>query len=56
MESSPEFRIDLVVSDSGQHEDAVFEAALALPADQRAAYLDQACSGKPARRRSLSQD
>ncbi|HUI07399.1 MAG TPA: serine/threonine-protein kinase, partial [Verrucomicrobiae bacterium] len=41
------------MSDSGQHEDAVFEAALALPADQRAAYLDRACSGQPDLRQSV---
>src|ERR1041385_3554994 len=33
------------MSDADQREEAVFEAALQLPADQRAAYLDQTCAG-----------
>jgi len=33
------------MSEVEQREEAVFEAALKLPADQRAAYLDKACSG-----------
>ena len=32
---------------------AILNAALELPADHRAAYLDQACAGKPALRRQV---
>src|SRR5438093_1381477 len=36
-----------------QREEAVFEAALQLPADQRAAYLDQSCAGDADLRRRV---
>jgi len=55
METRAKSRMGLVVSNSDQHEEAVFEAVVQLPSDRRAAHLDQAaCSGKPARRRNLS--
>ena len=34
-------------------EDVVFEAALQLPAAERAAYLDKACAGNPELRRRV---
>ena len=33
------------MNEAEQREEAVFEAALQLPADQRSAYLDQTCAG-----------
>src|SRR5215475_4979445 len=36
-----------------QREEAVFEAALKLPRDERAAYLDGACAGEPELRRRV---
>jgi eukaryotic-like serine/threonine-protein kinase len=36
-----------------QGEEAVFEAALQLPADQRGAYLDKTCAGDPETRRRV---
>src|SRR5262245_12094497 len=36
-----------------QREEAVFEAALHLPADQRAAHLDRTCAGDPELRRRV---
>jgi len=41
------------VSQSEQREEAVFEAALQLPAEQRAAYLDQTCTGDADLRRRV---
>ena len=36
------------MSEPDQREEALFEAALQLPPEQRGAYLDQACAGDPA--------
>jgi eukaryotic-like serine/threonine-protein kinase len=41
------------MNEPGQREEAVFEVALQLPADQRAAYLDNACAGDPELRRRV---
>src|SRR6266487_912602 len=41
------------MSDTEQREEAVFEAALQLPAGERAAYLDQACAGDAELRRRV---
>ena len=41
------------MSQSEQREEAVFEAALQLPADQRTAYLDRECAGDAELRRRV---
>ena len=41
------------MSDAEQREEAVFEAALRLPADQRTAYLDETCVGDADLRRRV---
>jgi len=41
------------VNDPPSPEIAVFAAALELPADQRGAYLDQACAGNASLRRQV---
>src|SRR5881296_2611593 len=41
------------MSDTEQREEAVFEAALQLPADQRPAYLDKTCTGDADLRRRV---
>src|SRR5262245_9800103 len=41
------------MNDSPNREVALFSAALELPADQRAAYLSQACADDPALRQRL---
>src|SRR6266481_3943530 len=41
------------MSDTEQREEVVFEAALKLSADQRAAYLDQTCGGDADLRRRV---
>src|ERR1043165_4647369 len=41
------------MSNAEQREEAVFEAALQLPAGQRVAYLDQTCAGDPDLRRRV---
>src|SRR5216684_3499394 len=41
------------MSQAEQREEAMFEAAFQLPADQRAAYLDQTCAGDENLRRRV---
>ena len=41
------------MSQAEQREEAVFEAALQLPADQRAGYLDKTCAGDADLRRHV---
>jgi eukaryotic-like serine/threonine-protein kinase len=41
------------MSEPDQREEVVFEAALSLPSEQRAAYLDKACAGDLALRRRV---
>jgi hypothetical protein len=41
------------VSETDQREEALFEVALQLPSEQRAAYLDRACAGDSALRRRV---
>src|SRR2546425_10388557 len=41
------------MSQSEQHEEALFEAALRLSSEQRAAYLDQTCAGNEDLRRRV---
>jgi eukaryotic-like serine/threonine-protein kinase len=41
------------MSKPDQRDEAVFAAALPLPSEQRAAYLDKACAGDPALRRRV---
>src|SRR5216117_643996 len=41
------------MSQAEQREEAMFEAALSLPAEQRTAYLDETCAGDPETRRRV---
>jgi WD40 repeat protein/serine/threonine protein kinase/tetratricopeptide (TPR) repeat protein len=41
------------MNEGNKREEAVFEAALALPPDQRSAYLDKACADDPTLRRQV---
>ena len=50
MESS---KSGLAASDEQRHEEALFDAAVALPAEERAAYLDKACSGDASLRQRI---
>ena len=43
----------IVMNEPPNPEIAIFAAALELPADQRGAYLDQACAGNGALRRQV---
>ena len=40
-------------SNEQRREEAVFDAALSLPAEERAAYLDKACSGDASLRQRI---
>src|SRR4051812_22858478 len=43
------------MNEADQREEEVFEAALQLPAGQRASYLDQTCAGNPGLRRRVEE-